>query len=185
MSGPNEPSWGAGGAAPGITSLDIVAVATEVWQHMLGLELVGLDAAAAPARTDPAGVTGEPMRATVLISGAFEGSVSLELSDRAARHVAGVMFGIEPYEITPEDAADAIGELANMVGGNLKMLVERPAKLSLPAVALGPDAAWAPPEHRLVHRVAFGFAEDIVHIVVHARPGASPTVNPEPSRSMP
>src|SRR3546814_11558410 len=40
-------------------------------------------------------------------------------------------------EITPEDVTDAIGELVNMIGGNVKSLMPEPSILSLPMVAAG------------------------------------------------
>ncbi|XBH22159.1 chemotaxis protein CheX [Jonesiaceae bacterium BS-20] len=38
-------------------------------------------------------------------------------------------------EVTPEDLVDAFGEIANVVGGNVKALIDAPASLSLPHVS--------------------------------------------------
>jgi len=44
-------------------------------------------------------------------------------------------------EVSTEDLADAFGEIANVVGGNVKSLIDVPASLSLPSVsAVGSDA---------------------------------------------
>ena len=43
--------------------------------------------------------------------------------------------------VTTGDVADAMGELANMIGGNLKSVLPPGVLLSLPSVALGGDLA--------------------------------------------
>jgi chemotaxis protein CheX len=43
--------------------------------------------------------------------------------------------------ISPEDVPDAMGELANMIGGNLKSVLPSGVLLSVPSVALGNDLA--------------------------------------------
>ena len=48
------------------------------------------------------------------------------------------MFGTNPSETTQEDIKDALGELTNMTGGNIKSIVhedDQECYLSLPAVA--------------------------------------------------
>lgn len=42
-------------------------------------------------------------------------------------------------EPCPDDIRDALGELANMLAGNVKALLPEPCAISLPAVAFGPD----------------------------------------------
>jgi chemotaxis protein CheX len=50
------------------------------------------------------------------------------------------MLGEEPAEIN-DDVRDVLGELANIVGGNLKSLFSPGVGLSLPFVAEGKDYA--------------------------------------------
>ncbi|MCU0705946.1 MAG: chemotaxis protein CheX, partial [Fimbriiglobus sp.] len=56
-------------------------------------------------------------------------------------------FDTPSAEVTPAELADALGELANMVGGNLKALLPDGCRLSLPSVEPGagppPTDAWA------------------------------------------
>ena len=65
------------------------------------------------------------------------GARAVVRTETAAAHAltrALLMMG--PDEVVgPEDLVDAFGELANVVGGNVKSLLAAPAALSLPTVA--------------------------------------------------
>ena len=43
------------------------------------------------------------------------------------------MFGIEIDETTPDQVNDALGELVNIVSGNIKSFLPEPSHLSLPS----------------------------------------------------
>lgn len=52
-----------------------------------------------------------------------------------AHSIARELLMLAPDEsVTHEDLVDAFGEIANVVGGNVKALINAPAKLSLPTV---------------------------------------------------
>ena len=72
-----------------------------------------------------------------------------------AREVASVMFGVEPADVSASELSDAIGELANMTGGNLKALLPELTMLSLPSVTEGTDYSVRIPGARLVTAIAF------------------------------
>lgn len=74
------------------------------------------------------------------MAGGWNGAVSITCSPGLAMFAAGAMFGRNARALTPEDVHDAIGELANMVGGNLKSLVNGDdplCVLSMPIVVDG------------------------------------------------
>ncbi len=73
--------------------------------------------------------------AVTTVTGAWRGMVTVELPERAAHAVATRM--LEVAEASREEMADAVGELVNMVGGNVKSLMPEPSQLSLPMVASG------------------------------------------------
>jgi chemotaxis protein CheX len=145
-----------------VSELEIIEVADAVWRSMLGIEVYSL-APDTPLEHGPF------ITATVLISGAFEGGVTLELSASVARNLAAMMFGMEDDEVTAAETSDAVGELANMVGGNLKALVPQPARLSLPSVAEGDDYRVSLPGTEIANRVAVGFDGEVLHVVLHRR----------------
>ena len=74
---------------------------------------------------------------TVFISGQWNGLVSLTCSSLAAVRAAALMFDAEIEEVGRADVLDAVGELVNIVGGNLKGMLPSPTGLSLPSVTDG------------------------------------------------
>jgi len=115
---------------------DLLWVADEVWHALLGEE-EGLD------RLDhPRDMSGGPVEtvwsAGVSISGTWQGNVTVELGTTAAVALTARMLALGPGEaVADADLADAIGELVNMIGGNVKSLMPGPSMLSLPMVAAG------------------------------------------------
>jgi chemotaxis protein CheX len=77
--------------------------------------------------------------ACIQITGAWNGTVALHCPTPLARQVAAAMFSVKPDEITGVEMQDSLGELVNMLGGNLKALLPEPCQLSLPAVIEGMD----------------------------------------------
>ena len=64
---------------------------------------------------------GEHVLGTIGFSGKAEGEVFLSLSNEGARNIAAQELGLRPEELTQlSDVNDAIGELLNIVTGNLK-----------------------------------------------------------------
>jgi chemotaxis protein CheX len=97
-----------------------------------------------PVGESPLLVGGEPapgagpleVVATVSISGAWDGRVILSFSPTASKHAAAALLGFDgSEEVGDSDVADAIGELANIIGGSVKSLMPQPTVLSLPSVS--------------------------------------------------
>jgi chemotaxis protein CheX len=58
----------------------------------------------------------------------------------AAQHAAAAFLAMEPDEVSSEDLSDVLGELANIVGGNVKAMLPSGCFLSLPQVMLAPES---------------------------------------------
>ena len=116
---------------------DVLAIIREIWDAFLG----GSDTLAPAA--GPADYDDDTVEASVAVSGAWNGVVGVVLPQPAARAVTCTM--LEATEVTHDDITDAVGELANMVGGNIKSLLPSPSQLALPRVTYG----WRsqPPRH--------------------------------------
>ena len=119
--------------APAVT--DVHAIVDQVWSSFLG--------EAEPLLPAPV-VLGQPFpadrawSAAVSVSGGWDATVTVELSATVALSLTATMLGLSgPEETEDGDVADAVGELVNMVGGNVKSLMPGPSVLSLPAVAAG------------------------------------------------
>jgi chemotaxis protein CheX len=106
---------------------DLRVIAEQVWSSYLD-----------PAGTDPllpaVPADGDDVSASVSVAGAWQGHVVVSCSTDASRHAAAALLGIEFDEVTVDDVSDAVGELANIIGGNVKSLLPQPCALSLPHV---------------------------------------------------
>ncbi|WP_377324620.1 chemotaxis protein CheX [Pimelobacter simplex] len=118
---------------------DVLAVTEDVWTALLG-ETAPLVPRGVPAGT-PFDATGAWSAATT-VSGGWPGVVTVELDETVARQLTARMLDLPADATGDGDIADAVGELVNMVGGNIKSLMPGPSVLSLPSVAAG-RAAFA------------------------------------------
>lgn len=106
--------------------------------------------------------------AAVHITGEWEGTVAVACCDELAREITGVFFGVEPAAADPSEINDAIGEVANMIGGNVKALMPAPSQLSLPTVATGVDYVVTFPGTTEQSREAFNVeGGDLVVTILH------------------
>lgn len=75
------------------------------------------------------------VRAEILFKGGWKGSVLLQIEPSLAREMAAVMMQKEPADTADAEAMDAVGEIANMIAGNLKPLFPGQRSMSLPKVS--------------------------------------------------
>ena len=146
------------------TQADVQALVEEVWASFLGEDEPLL---VLPLDDDVAPETG--WSAAVTVTGAWEGIVSVSLSVATAQEVCRRMLGVE--DTHDEDVADAVGELVNMIGGNIKSLMPGPSVLSLPVVAAGRVARAS--DTTEVCRLDAWWAGAPLHVSVHV-PGHVP-----------
>lgn len=81
------------------------------------------------------------VHSSVSITGSWTGHVVYASSTAAARRAAAAFLAMGVDEVSPEDLIDVLGELANIVGGNVKAMLPPGALLSLPQVVLAPESA--------------------------------------------
>ncbi|MFH0900486.1 MAG: chemotaxis protein CheX [Pseudomonadota bacterium] len=109
----------------------ICRITESIWRMVLGLETA--------RRLESSRWKDESLySAEVRIYGAWEGGMLLECSAAMAELAAGMMIGVPPESTAPEDVTDAVGELANIVAGNIKPLLPRPSSFQLPEAKVGP-----------------------------------------------
>jgi chemotaxis protein CheX len=77
------------------------------------------------------------MCASVSVTGAWHGHVVVACSTRIARMSAAALLMMEVDEVGVDDMVDALGELANVVGGNVKSTLPSVCAMSLPHVSSG------------------------------------------------
>jgi chemotaxis protein CheX len=117
----------------------------------------------------PDEVTGEDVVAMATISGGWNGTICVSCSRLAARHATSAMFGMEDDELSADDINDAVGELVNVVGGNIKSLVPGPSVLGLPTVVEG-TPVQLPTHLELTHEVRFSWMAEPVVVSVWTDP---------------
>lgn len=110
---------------------DIREIAVSIWETLFSLPLETEVEMASP--DDPV-VTG-----CISIDGAWNGAVTLQCGERLADVLAGQLF--RSPSPSPDEVRDAIGEITNMLAGNIKALVAEPSRISLPTVVFGGDYA--------------------------------------------
>ncbi|HEY3736433.1 MAG TPA: chemotaxis protein CheX [Jatrophihabitans sp.] len=114
---------------------DLTAIAELVWASYVDGDIV----------VDESGpILDSAFIATVAIGGEWNGHVLIGTNSVAARRIAAQMFAMEDDEVSDAEIGDALGEMANIVGGNVKALMPEPSVLSLPQVALETRAIYMP-----------------------------------------
>ena len=109
----------------------VQSIADEVWPS-----LVGDGEAFVPVPVAP---PAEVVSAWVDIVGPWTGSVVLTCAPAtAAALTESVLMTRPPTVVDDEDVADALGELANVLGGNIKSVLPGESRLGLPQVGTAP-----------------------------------------------
>jgi chemotaxis protein CheX len=80
--------------------------------------------------------------AAVHLSGPWNGSVLIECDRAQACRYAARFLSIELPKSVDNDVRDVLGELANMIGGNLKSMLSKGMHLSMPMVVDGSDYSF-------------------------------------------
>jgi hypothetical protein len=125
----------AGDARPVIAELideaTIESIAQEAW-----ISLVGEEEILVPVPVD---LPADRISSWVDVVGPWTGSVVLTTGRQTAEDLCRALLGPSaPPVLDHEDVADAFGEIANVVGGNVKAALPGPSALSLPEVGDAP-----------------------------------------------
>jgi chemotaxis protein CheX len=102
----------------------------------------------------------------VSITGSWHGHIVLTCSAETARHAAAALLMMEVAEVAGSDVVDAMGELANIIGGNLKSTLPALCSISLPHVVSGADAVVAWPSAECVCEFVASWLDQPISISV-------------------
>jgi CheY-specific phosphatase CheX len=72
----------------------------------------------------------------VVIGGSWHGAIRLAVSAGVAARAAAMMFGLAEDQTTERHRSDAVNELANVVGGNLKPMLGEHCRLGIPQLVV-------------------------------------------------
>lgn len=108
--------------------------------------------------------------AAVYFAGTWHGAVLLECTPLQARTFTYLLMSIEPPATVDDDVRDALGELANMLAGNLKSVLPPGGMLSMPSVIEGSDYSLRICGKGSIERIPFWSVDDIFGVTLVALP---------------
>jgi CheY-specific phosphatase CheX len=140
---------------------DITRLTEDIWLSTVGL------AVRPSEETVPGRLSGRTLDGIVNITGDYHGAVVVQCPLGLAARLARAMFDLGSGRPTLADMQDALGEITNMTGGNVKALLPGTCHLSLPAVVEGEDYTIRVPGTRTTHRAVFACGSEsfVVSIV--------------------
>ena len=109
---------------------DLSQLTETTWHTVFGQDLTPTDEAGTFASYGD-------VAASVDIGGTWTGRLVITFSTELARQATASMFDVSPSDADSELVRDALGEIANIIGGGVKALVGGECFLSLPAFAEG------------------------------------------------
>ena len=129
-----------------VYDVDIEQTVRAIWDAMLDLPLERIDPQSCPC--DPS------ITAVVVLDGDFDGAIQIGCGRAMALRITQAMFANDEQPST-EDISDALGEVANMIAGNLKSAFPGHTSVGLPIVAFRTDYKLAIPGARQVGLVCY------------------------------
>lgn len=133
---------------------DVAMLVGEVWSTFLGED-------ARPYEIQrPAELPPQVLFCLLDITGNWNGTVTLSITEAGAVSLARAMFDDPDGELSRADVQDAVGELGNILAGNIKSCLPEPSVLSLPVVLSQLTPAGSGSQSRV--DVALGWDEHFV-----------------------
>jgi chemotaxis protein CheX len=138
----------------------LTQIVQSVFETMMGLEVSTGNA--------PWSRAGDRMTSLVYLTGDWNGAVMLECTPQQACLFAGRILCMDPPETADDDVRDVLGELANMIGGNMKSGMSTGVRLSMPSVMNGRDYDVRVCGSEVQERLAFQCADGHFWVTVLA-----------------
>ncbi len=117
-----------------VSEPDLAEIVEGATSMMLGLDLGEIAPRDAVSDVTPSRCA---IGASVQFTGEWSGALVIGCDESIGNEAAAAMFGCEVDRVAADELADALGELANMIAGNVKPLLPATTALSLPTVVQG------------------------------------------------
>jgi chemotaxis protein CheX len=114
----------------------ITDATTEIFETMIMLDISAGDPLKEKINNFKCSVSG-----VIGLAGSCKGILAIHLPDKVAMAITGSFLGMDVTEVD-DDVTDAIGELANMVAGNIKMILDEAGNnvtVSIPSCVHGDE----------------------------------------------
>jgi len=150
---------------PTESSIDILPsqlaqIVESVFETMLSLEVAECGTPWFPG--------GDRLTSAVHLAGDWSGVLLLECNRSQACHFAGRFLSTETADTVDDVVRDVLGELANMIGGNMKCVMTPGIHLSMPTVVDGSEYHLRVCGTEVRDRLAFQCAEGHFWVTVLA-----------------
>lgn len=127
--------------------VELAEVVRTVFDAMLHMNVVALPGGPAP--------NGDMVTAAVYLTGGYQGAILLHCPAWQACGFAGQVLDKTPPSEVNDDVLDVMGELVNVIAGNLKSTLVPGTHLSIPSVTQGADSVLRLCGSRPLQREAF------------------------------
>jgi chemotaxis protein CheX len=142
---------------------DVVQIVESVFGAMMSLETV-------PSET-PWFPCGDRLTASIhLFAEDWKGTVLVECDRELACRFTGRFLSTTPPDTLDDRVRDVLGELANMIAGNLKCVLKPGARLSIPSIVDGGDYSIRMCGTDTPAKLAFRCADGLFWVAVLAVP---------------
>jgi chemotaxis protein CheX len=119
----------------------IIESAKEIFSSMMMMEI-----AVHGEQTTKSMALKESISGVIGLAGTHKGVLAIHIPNKVAMAITSAFLGMDVIEMN-EDVEDAVGELANMLGGNVKSILSengRDISLSLPSTITGQNYDFQP-----------------------------------------
>ena len=137
---------------------ELAQIVESVFETMMNLEVGPSEAPWFPST--------DRVTSTVHLAGDWNGAVLLECDRKQACRFTGRFLSMDPPETVDDMVRDVMGELANMIGGNLKCVLTQGIRLSMPSVVDGGNDTMRVCGSQVQERIAFESAEGRFWIII-------------------
>ena len=125
-----------------INSLDLKGFITNAVSDVFGT-MLSMEVESVATYQPDEGLTGMHIVGTVSFAGVVMGNLNIRVGGEFARQITAAMLGMETDEIDgKEEIHDVIGEVCNMIGGDLKSRLcdsDLTCELSIPSITSGKE----------------------------------------------
>ena len=143
-----------------ILPTELAQIVESVFDTMMGLPAERCDTEWFPAS--------DRLAASVHLTGDWNGAVMLECDSHQACSFATRVLSMDPFGEVDDVVRDVLGELANMIGGNVKCVLAVGIHLSMPSVVNGGDYTLRVCGSVVRERLAFRCGEGVFWVTVLA-----------------
>jgi chemotaxis protein CheX len=137
---------------------ELAQIVESVFGTMLSLDVSQCEASWFPSE--------DRLTSSIHLTGDWSGAVLLECSEQQACRFAGRFLAMDPPDAVDDVVRDVLGEMANMIGGNLKCILSPGIQLSMPSVIIGSDYSLRVCGSNVREGLAFQSAEGIFWITL-------------------